>query len=79
MNQPAPKPRPNQMDKVRGLTGIAMGIVYLFVAAFMVFANQKQMLHLGNGTTYLVASLAGLYGLFRIWRGWQIRQKAMRS
>lgn len=79
MNQEPSKPRQNQMDKVRSLTGMAMGVVYIFVAAFLVFANQKKMLNLGDTTSYLVASLAVLYGLFRIWRGWQIRRKAIRS
>lgn len=77
MNQQLPqKPRSNQMDKVRGLTGVAMGLVYVFVGVFMVFANQKKILQLGATTAWLVASLSVIYGLFRIWRGWQIRKKS---
>jgi hypothetical protein len=57
MNQQLPqKPRSNQMDKVRGLTGVAMGLVYVFVGVFMVFANQKKNITI-RGYNCLVGSI----------------------
>jgi len=67
------------MDKMRGLTGMAMGVIYILVGIFMLVAENK-LFNLGNDDvlTYLIASVAILYGLFRIWRGWTMRKNAGR-
>lgn len=78
MDQFRPRKRPNPIEKARGLTGMAMGIIYILVGIFMFVANQKKMLHLGNTFTYIAASLVILYGGFRVWRGWYIRKNADR-
>lgn len=76
--QPRKKELGKRMDKVRGLTGMAMGIVYIVVGVLIILAEQKKMLQLGTTLSWMLGLLAVLYGLFRIWRGWQIRKNAIR-
>lgn len=77
MRDQAPKRPPrNNMKRVRGLTGMAMGVIYVAVGLFMIFALQENRLQLNPSLTYILAVFIIVYGLYRIWRGWQMRVNA---
>ncbi len=56
---------------VRGMMGMAMGVVYLVVALAVVYLEKTGQIHIGTVIAYIIASLMFLYGLFRIYRGYQ--------
>ena len=66
----------NSFDKVRGITGMAMGIVYIMAAFMVVFAEKHRMIDIGITTAFIIGILAFLYGIFRIYRGWKINRNA---
>lgn len=74
--RPQKPDRRRPMERAKGMTGMAMGVIYIVVGIFMFIAEEKNMLGMGKSFTYIVASLVMLYGAFRIWRGWQIRKSA---
>jgi hypothetical protein len=68
--------RRNSMDRVRGITGMVMGLVYFFVAALVIYAQKIAMIQVGDTFSYLIATLMVAYGAFRIYRGWMIHKNA---
>jgi hypothetical protein len=50
---------------------IVMGILYLILAGVVIYYRKFGTLDLGNSMAFLLGGLLALYGLFRIWRGWQ--------
>jgi len=67
--------RRNQFDRLRGLTGMAMGGFYILLGFLVGYSEQIDFFEIG-GLSYLVAGLMVLYGVFRIYRGWNIRKNA---
>lgn len=74
--RPQKPDRRRPMEKAKGMTGMAMGVIYIMVGIFMFIAQQRNMLGMDKTFTYIVASLIILYGFFRIWRGRQMRKSA---
>lgn len=74
--RPQKPDRRRPMEKAKGMTGMAMGVIYILVGIFMFFAQQRNLLGMDKTFTYIVASLIILYGAFRIWRGQQLRKSA---
>lgn len=68
--------RRNSMDRVRGITGMVMGLVYFCVAALVIYAQKVDMIRIGDTFSYVVAALMVAYGAFRIYRGWMIHKNA---
>ena len=74
--RPQKPDRRRPMERAKGMTGMAMGVIYIVVGIFMFIAEEKNMLGMGKTFTYIIASLVILYGAFRIWRGQQLRKSA---
>lgn len=72
------KQHQTQINKMRGLTGMAMGLIYLAVGVSLLVAENRQFLDLPKTFVYIIGIACIPYGLFRIWRGWNIRQQASR-
>ncbi len=58
--------------KMRGYTGIAMGVIYLIIAGFIFNFAKVDPLHVGTGISYAISGLMAAYGVFRIYRGYKI-------
>lgn len=68
--------RRNSMDRVRGITGMVMGLVYFFVAGLVIYAQKINMIEIGDAFSYVIAILMFAYGAFRIYRGRMIYKNA---
>ena len=58
--------------KVRGYSGMVMGLFYFFVAYWVIHLEKIGQIHIGTTFSYLAAALMALYGLFRIYRGFKL-------
>jgi hypothetical protein len=67
----------SSFNKVRGYTGMSMGVIYLIIAGFIVNFAKADPFHLrtGTGISYLIAGLMGAYGIFRIYRGYKMSKE----
>lgn len=58
--------------KMRGYTGMAMGVIYLIIAGFILNFAKVDPMHIGTGISYVVGGLMAAYGIFRIYRGYKL-------
>ena len=56
-------------SKLRAYRHIAMGIVYLLLAAMLFYVKQFGTIELSQTSVYIFSALLFVYGVFRIWRG----------
>lgn len=54
---------------------MAMGCFYILLGIVVGYSEQIQFFDIG-ALSYLIAGLMVLYGVFRIYRGWNIRKNA---
>lgn len=66
------RPPRKSFDKVRGITGMAMGVFYFAIAYWVVYMEQIGQFNIGKTFSYLAAGLMVMYGAFRIFRGYRI-------
>ncbi len=64
--------RKNSINKMRGIMGIAMGVIYLLMAVLVVYLQKIGYFQIGNIFSYAVAALMLAYGVFRIYRGYKM-------
>lgn len=73
MLQPQNNREPKKpLNKVRGYSGMVMGLFYFFIAYWVIHLEQIGQIHIGRPFSYLAAGLMAAYGLFRIYRGFII-------
>lgn len=75
MATPSSEKRRMQFDRLRGTTGMAMGGFYILLGFVVGYSEQNRFFEIG-ALSYLIAGLMVLYGVFRIYRGWNIRKNA---
>ena len=59
-------------NKIRGYTGMGMGVIYLIIAACVVYFEKVKQIDIGEVFSYIVAGLMAGYGIFRIYRGYKM-------
>jgi len=55
--------------RLRGTYNIVLGILYILVAAVLLYLKHKELLQLQPTLAYIICVLMALYGIFRLWRG----------
>lgn len=63
--------RRRSLEKMKGFTGISMGVFYIAIAVLVVYFEKAGRIHIGSTFSYLVSALMAAYGAFRIYRGAQ--------
>jgi len=66
------KGKRKSFDSIRGTMGMAMGVIYLIIAACVVYFEHIHQIDIGPIFSYLVAGLMAAYGIFRIYRGYKM-------
>lgn len=61
-------PRKNPMGNLKKVRDVVMGILYILVAAVMVWAEKHEYISLGLTFVYVLAAVFTIYGLFRLYR-----------
>jgi hypothetical protein len=56
-------------NKIRGMMGMAMGLIYIVIACCVVYFEKIKQIDIGETFSYIVAGLMAGYGIFRIYRG----------
>jgi len=65
--------RRNSMNNVRGIMGMAMGVIYVVLAfAVVYFQRSGQILQDQQTLSFVIAGLMVGYGIFRVYRGYKI-------
>lgn len=59
-------------DNIRGIMGMSMGVIYLIIAACVVYFERIKQIDIGEVFSYIVAGLMAAYGIFRIYRGYKM-------
>lgn len=67
-----PEKRRQNMNNARGIAGMAMGILYIVIAFFVVYFEQKKQIDIGAGLSYVLGGIMVLYGIFRMYRGYKM-------
>lgn len=67
---------PSPPDRKKGLglrqmRDLVMGILYLFVSVFAVYAEKNQLISFGLGFVYFMSAVFAIYGIFRIYRAFR--------
>lgn len=71
MNRPEPSDkRSRSYARMRGTIHLSMGIVYLLLGAFVLWKG-KESFNLETTFAYPLGGLMILYGIYRVYRGWQ--------
>ncbi len=69
MSQFTPRtPRKNPVGNLKKVRDTVMGILYILVAAVMVWAEKQGYISLGLTFVYVLAAVFVIYGLFRLYR-----------
>lgn len=63
--------RRKSFNRVRGIMGLSMGIIYLIIAVGVVYFEQKGQINIGKTLSYMIGGLMFFYGIFRIYRGYK--------
>lgn len=56
-------------QRIRAIQHIGMGVVYIIIAALLLWVKTFGTIELSNGIAYALGGLLLVYGVFRIWRG----------
>ncbi len=70
MNYKQGESRKKSFHTMRGIMGITMGLVYLLIAAMIIYMQKMKQIDIGDTFSYIAGGLMAAYGLFRIYRGW---------
>jgi len=63
----------NNFSKTRGIMGMTMGLIYVFIAAFFAFFSRSLFERVGNtAVVYVLLGLMAAYGIFRVYRGYRM-------
>lgn len=78
-NSSSEPPQRKSYNKIRGYTGMGMGLFYFFVAYWVVYMEQIGKIEIGATFSYIAAALMVMYGLFRIYRGYTILRNSPKN
>lgn len=56
-------------DRSKGVMHIAFGVIYMIMAAVLIFGDQIQFFKDDPTFVYILGGLFAVYGAFRIYRG----------
>lgn len=63
-----PPRRPNPMKRLKKIRDTVMGLLYILVAAALIWAEKNGHTTFGLNFTYALGGVFIIYGLFRIYR-----------
>ncbi len=58
-------------NRFRAWLNLAMGVIYILLGGGVMYLKYFGTIELGAVLAYFLGALFMVYGLFRIWRGWQ--------
>ena len=64
------------MTKARGIGSIVMGILYFAMSYVVIVFQNEGKIQIGQTFSYIAAGFLIFYGIFRIYRGWNMLKNA---